>query len=72
MTMIKNRKISPLSQREGSPCNDCIIKMICTRSFVLRTACDRLQDFYYKFITPPPPPESYKREWQDQRGYDED
>lgn len=56
-----------LSKAEGSPCHNCIITMICTKSFVLRTACDDYRHFISSLIKINlPPPEEYKYGYQDE------
>ncbi len=41
-----------ISKNEGSPCHNCLIGMTCTKSFILRTACEDYRDFISKLIEP--------------------
>lgn len=43
-------QISKISNLDGSPCYDCLIKMTCTKSFILKTACDPYKDFVKKIV----------------------
>ena len=51
MTTHKTSEAFPnFSKLKGSPCNKCLIKMSCTKSFIRRTACDPYKSFVKKLI----------------------
>jgi len=46
--ILKDRLYIGYDKLDGSPCHDCIISAMCTRSFVDKTACKSLQTFSTK------------------------
>lgn len=42
--------IKTLSTLDGSPCLDCVVETICTRSFVDNSACEKFLEFIKELL----------------------
>jgi len=39
------RNMKHISEYEGSPCLNCVVKMVCTKSVIRQSACQNYRDF---------------------------
>lgn len=52
MNTSQKEKIKPshLYELKNAPCRKCLIQSICSKSFMIKTACDKYEQFILKVI----------------------